>query len=351
MEKKEIRGRGSDHNPPNPFLKNRFDDDIIEGIDEPWQKQQIQTQIIEEFPKQILSKNDSPDLPFTYSINPYQGCEHGCVYCYARSTHNYWGLGMGLDFESKIIVKRNAADLLEKSFLKKTWKPQSIMLSGNTDCYQPIEKNLQITRSILKVFEQYQNPVGIITKNSLILRDLDVLKELSESRLVKVFITITTMDENIRRRLEPRASSFHKRLKVIEELSRRNIPVGVMIGPVIPGLTEHEMDTIMKNAANSGALDASYTVLRLNGDLGQMFERWAEKNFPDRSDKILNKVREVHNGNLHDNKWLRRLRGEGKIADIIAKMYEVSKGKYYTNRQFPETNFNAFRKLGNLNLF
>ena len=259
MKTNSIKGRGSDHNPPNRFISGYFSDEEIDGVDEPWQKP-IQTQILDEYPKQILSKNQSPDLPFNYSVNPYQGCEHGCIYCYARNSHQYWGYGAGLDFESKIIVKRNAADLLEKAFLKKTWKPQSIMFSGNTDCYQPVEKSLKITRSLLKVFEQYQNPVGIITKNSLILRDLDILKELSNSRLVKVFITITTMDEKLRRILEPRASSHLNRLKIIEELSSRDIPCGVMIGPVIPGLTEHEMDAILKQKQHLKNLDLDKVV-------------------------------------------------------------------------------------------
>lgn len=347
----KIKGRGAQFNPDNPYLGTHFTTNQIEGLDEDWKDRVIKTRIIEEYPKEILSKNSSPDLPFTYSLNPYQGCEHGCIYCYARNAHHYWGLGAGLDFESKIIVKKNAASLLEKTFLKKSWKPQSIMLSGNTDCYQPTERKLKITRGVLEVLDRYKNPVGVITKNALLLRDADILKSLAEDNLVKVFITITTLNEDIRRNLEPRASSFHKRLKIIEKLAEKNIPTGVMIGPVIPGLTEHELPTILREASNAGASGAGYTVLRLNGVIGQIFEHWLDLNYPNSKDKILNKVKAMHGGAVNDSDWGRRLRGEGNYAKTISSLFERAKNKYFKNKGFPETNLNAFRKQGNLNLF
>jgi len=346
-----IKGRGAQHNPKNPYLSTYFAAEEIEGIYEHWKDKHFPTHYIEEHPATILSKNDSPDIPFTYSINPYQGCEHGCIYCYARNAHHYWGYGAGLDFEQKIVVKPNAARLLEAKFLSRSWKPETVVLSGNTDCYQPAERKWKITRSLLSVFEKYRNPVRIITKNALVLRDLDLLTSLQADNLVKVFITITTLDENLRRRLEPRASSFHKRLKIIQKLSSRDIPCGVMIGPVIPGLTEHEMPKILERAAESGASTASYTVLRLNGAIGDLFDQWLDIHYPGQKQKILNKVRDMHNGKVNDTEWGRRMRGDGQYALIIRKLFDTAFQKFFKDKPQIILNLNAFRKGGNYNLF
>ena len=235
-----FKGRGAQFNPHNKFIKNSYVQEFPEVIDEPI-LQKENTEIIYSYPKTIINKLENTDIGMAYSVNPYQGCEHGCVYCYARNTHEYWGYSAGLDFERKIIVKKNAAELLEKEFSHKNWKPQPIMLSGNTDCYQPIEKELEITRSILKVCLKYKHPISIITKNTLILRDIDVLTELAEMNLVHVMISITGTDEKMRLLLEPRTSTYKNRIEVISKLTKHGIPCGVMIAPIIPGINHHEI--------------------------------------------------------------------------------------------------------------
>lgn len=346
-----MKGRGAEFNLSNPYIKNEYATDHIEGLDEEFYPEEIKTEFLIETPKNILSKNDSPDIQFTYSINPYQGCEHGCVYCYARNSHLYWGLGAGLDFESKIIVKKNAAQLLEKSFLKRSWVPQTVALSGNTDCYQPAERKFKITRSLLKVFLKYGNPVGIITKNVLVLRDIDILSELSKERLVKIFFSITSLEEETRRILEPRTASAAKKLKVIEKLVEKDIPVGVMMGPIIPGINDMEIDSILGAAAKAGASDASYTVVRLNGQLSVFFEKWLEKHLPDRKEKVLNKIKSLHGDALNDTQWKRRMRGDGELSKVIAQLFNAARKKHFKEKRDLSLNTSAFRKNGNLNLF
>jgi DNA repair photolyase len=298
-----------------------------------------------------VNKVTSPDIPLSYSLNPYQGCEHGCIYCYARNTHEYYGFSAGLDFESKIIVKKNAPALLEKHLLGKNWNAVPIMLSGNTDCYQPQEKKLEITRRLLKVFAQYHHPVGIITKNSLILRDLDILKQLASESLVHVYISITTLNEDLRRILEPRTASSIKRLKTIENLANAGIPVGVMNAPIIPGLNHHEIPGVLHAAANHGASAAGMTVVRLNGSIGKLFEDWLQKNFPDRFDKVWNQICSFHGGNVNDSQFGRRMSGEGNIADAIHQLFRASKKKYFSEKYFPSYDLTKFHKGGNLSLF
>ena len=354
MEKTEaenyFKGRGSQIKPVNKFLKNRYVSEHIEGIDEPL-IQSPQTIVFHEHSKTIVNKVTSPDVGMIYSLNPYQGCEHGCSYCYARNTHEYYGFDAGLDFESKIIVKENAAQLLEKLLLSPKWQPAPISLSGNTDCYQPLERKKEMTRSLLKVFARYRHPVGMITKNSLILRDLDLLKDLAEDRLIKVYISITTLDENVRRAMEPRTASAAKRLQTIEELSKAGVPVGVMCAPIIPGLTDHEVPAILKAAADHGALMAGMTIVRLNGSVGQIFEDWIYKNFPDRAPKVIAQIKSVHGGQLNDSDFGRRMRGEGKVAEMINQLFKTSQRKYFAGRTMPEFDLSKFRRGGNLNLF
>lgn len=354
MEKNEaesyFKGRGAQIKTDNKFLKYRYVSEHIEGLDEPL-IQSPQTKVYQEHSKTIVNKIESPDLGMMYSLNPYQGCEHGCSYCYARNTHEYYGFDAGLDFESKIIAKTNAAQLLEKLFHKSSWKPVPISIAGNTDCYQPLERKMELTRSLLKIFARYRHPVGMITKNSLILRDLDLLQDLAMDKLVKVFISITSLDENVRRRMEPRTASASKRLKTIEELSKAGIPVAVMCAPIIPGLTDHETPAILKAAADHGALSAGMTVVRLNGSVGPIFKDWIYKNFPDRAHKVIDQISSMHGGQLNDSQFGRRMRGEGKVAEMINLLFAASKRKYFAGKAMPEFDLSKFRKGGNLNLF
>ncbi len=345
-----LKGRGAHLNPANRFLGQSTVTEHIEGIDEPLLIRN-NTQFFIDTPAKIISRNSSPDIPFEFSINPYQGCEHGCAYCYARNSHEYWGFSAGLDFESKIIIKPAAPELLAKTFLSRSWKPASITLSGNTDCYQPIERKLKITRGLLQVFAGFRNPVGIITKNVLILRDLDILKELAENSLVHVFFSVSSLDETLRSRIEPRTASIQKKLFAMERLSKSGIPVGVMIGPVIPGLNDHEIPSILKAAAASGATNAGYNMLRLNGAISEIFSDWLKRNYADRAQKIWNQVSEVHGGDVNDSRWGRRLAGEGKVAESVKSVFQAFKKKYMQGGTWPPFDLTKFRKGGNLTLF
>lgn len=351
MQEDYIRGRGAQINTKNPFLSRELVAEHIEGLDEPLRKEKVFSQFFYDHPKNIVNKVNSPDLSFPYSINPYQGCEHGCAYCYARNSHTYWGFSAGLDFESKIIVKKNAPESLEKYFQNKRWRPQPIMLSGNTDCYQPIEQKMKLTRSLLKVFLKYGAPVGIVTKNSLVLRDIDVLEELAAKNLVRVVISLTTLDENLRRAMEPRTSSSTKRLEAIEKLSEKNIPAGVLTAPIVPGLNNHEIPQLIQSIASAGALTASYSVVRLNGDIKTLFRDWLEKNFPGRTEKVWNQIAQLHGGQVNDSKWGRRMKGDGPLADSIGQVFKASVRKWMDGRKFPDYNLSLFSPTGNLRMF
>lgn len=345
-----LKGRGAQIKTENHFLKQQYVTEHIEGLDEELLSPP-QTQIFEETPKKIVNKVESPDLGMAYSMNPYQGCEHGCIYCYARNTHEYYGFSAGLDFESKIIVKKNAPQLLEQQLMHPKWNAVPIMLSGNTDCYQPQEKKFEITRGILKVLAKYRHPVGLITKNSLILRDLDLLKDLASDRLVNVMVSITTLDEDLRRKMEPRTASSIKRLKVVEELNKAGVPTGVMTAPIIPGLNHHEIPALLEAAAQHGALGAGMTVVRLNGSIGKIFEDWLRKNFPDRFDKVWNQICDMHGGDVNDSQFGRRMRGEGPLSNIIHQLYRTAERKHFEGRSFPPYDLTKFRKQGTLSLF
>lgn len=348
-----FKGRGAQVNTPNPYLKTQIVQEHFEGLDEPL-LENSGTELIYEHPKKILNRVDSPDIPSDWSMNPYQGCEHGCVYCYARNTHQYWGFSAGLDFERKIIVKENAADLLREKFNSPRWQASSIMLSGNTDCYQPVERKLEITRELLQVCLEYRNPVGVITKNKLILRDLDILKELSELNLVHAAISMTTLDDELRRKLEPRTASVKGRLQAIEKLADAGIPVTVMVAPIIPGLNNHEIADIIKAAAEAGASAAGYTMVRLNGPIGYLFKDWLQKNFPDRAEKVLGQIASLHGGKLNDSRFGTRMRGEGKFAQASRDLFEMAKKRFLQGRYIPPYNLEAFRrpdKHGQLTLF
>ena len=268
-----------------------------------------------------------------YSLNPYQGCEHGCSYCFARPTHEFWGYSAGTDFERKIMVKKNAPELLEKFFQKRNYVPKTITLSGNTDCYQPAEREFEITRKILKLCLDYRHPVSILTKNALVLRDLDILKPLSEQNLVSVSFSIPTINEEIRRKMEPRTSSVKNKLKAIEILTEHQIPVGVMVAPVIPGLTSDESLTILKTVSEAGAQKFGYVLVRLNDTVEPVFINWINANFPDRAEKVLNLIRSMRGGKLGDKRFHERYKGEGNIAEMIHDTFALGRRKFFADKE------------------
>jgi DNA repair photolyase len=345
-----FKGRGSQINTHNKFARYHYVQEFMEVLDEELLENH-KTEIIYTHPKTIINKVVSEDIPGMYSMNPYQGCEHGCIYCYARNTHEYWGYSAGLDFEQKIIVKQNAAELLEKHFSNKNWKPSAIMLSGNTDCYQPLERELEITRRILQTCLKYKHPVSIITKNALILRDLDILIELAKDNLVHVMVSITGTDESIRQKLEPRTATYKNRFKVLEGLSKNNIPCGVMIAPIIPGLTNHEIPNVMELAAKAGATSAGFTMVRLNGAVGPIFKDWLVKNFPDRADKVWNQISDAHGGAVNDSRAGVRMRGEGPMAESIRQLFSLSRLRFMKQESKFEFNVSDFNyKAGDTQL-
>ena len=338
---KYLKGRGAQINTHNRFEKHVVGAFHVEGLDEETGSAN-KTQYINTYPKTFINKVDSPDIGRAYSMNPYQGCEHGCLYCYARTTHEYWGYSAGLDFEQKILVKQNITEALEKQFNKKGWEPLPIMLSGNTDCYQPIEKKLKLTRGILQTLLKYKHPVGMITKNSLITRDIDLLQELAKDNLVSVMITITSTNEKTRLQLEPRTTTYKQRFKAIEELSKAGIPVGVMVAPIIPGITSHDVPNVIKIAAEHGAKRAGYTIVRLNGAIGNVFKDWLEKNYPDRAQKVWNQISDCHGGQVNDSRFGTRMRGEGNIAESIRSLFKISVKKFMGENEHFELNTTAF---------
>ncbi len=321
-----FKGRGSQINPHNRFFKQRTVQEHIEGIDIPFLLNE-KTEIIYTHPKTIVNHVNSPDIK-GLSMNPYQGCEHGCIYCYARNAHEYWGYSAGLDFERKIIVKENAAELLAKELSNPKWKPEPIMFSGNTDCYQPLEKKFGITRKMLEVLLKYRHPVSIITKNSLIRRDIDLLSEMAKLRLVHVMVSITGLDESLRLKLEPRTATYEQRLETIRELSDAKIPVGVMTAPIIPGLNSHGIPDVIEAAANAGVRTAGYTIVRLNGAIAEIFRDWLEKNYPDRATKVWHQIENCHGGKVNDSRYGTRMSGEGAIAESIRKLHKIACKKY-----------------------
>ena len=324
-----IKGQSAQRN-----VKNRFEQYSYEPED--WEIEKTNTQIIEVFPKTIVNAVKSPDLPMEYSLNPYQGCEHGCSYCYARPTHEYWGFSAGIDFERKIMVKKNAPELLEKFFRKRNYIPKTIMLSGNTDCYQPIERELKITRKILEVCLAYRHPVSILSKNALVLRDLDLFIKMNELNLISVALSIPTMNEDLRRKMEPRTSSAIKKLEALKILKENNIPTGAMIAPIIPGLNSDETLKIIKKISETGADWFGYTLIRLNDTVEPVFVKWLETSFPDRKDKVISLIKQMRGGNLGEKRYFERYKGEGSIAEMIHNTIEIGRNKYFRERKMVE---------------
>lgn len=341
-----LRGRGAQINPTSKYEAYDFD-----ATSDP--EALFETTYTRVYPKTILNKVESPDIGFAMSLNPYQGCEHGCVYCYARETHPYWGYSAGLDFERKILVKEDAPKLFEQTIKKKRWKTVPLMLAGNTDCYQPAERKYQLTRKILEICWRYRYPVGLITKNSMVLRDIDILQDLAREGLTHVSLSITTADEEVRRLLEPRTATYKQRMRAVKELSDAGIPVNVMIAPVVPGLTDHEILPIAKAAHENGAISIGYTLVRLNGDIGPIFTDWVKKAMPDRAYRILNRIKDCRGGELGERRFHKRMRGEGEIAEMIRRQYKLAKQKYFADKKWPSYNLELHQqyKDGQLSLF
>jgi DNA repair photolyase len=324
-----IHGRAASWSPANRFEKLHIDlgDEDVVQIDptsEEEQKPRRETQFFRDLTKTIIARNDSPDVGFETSINPYRGCEHGCIYCFARPTHEYLGLSAGLDFESKIMVKENAAKLLEAELSSPKWKPQVLVMSGVTDPYQPIERKLRITRSCLEVLAKFRNPVAIITKNRLVTRDIDLLGELASHHAAAVNVSVTSLDPEIQRVMEPRTSSPSARLEAVAALSAAGIPVGVMVAPIVPGLTDHEVPKIVEACAKAGAQFAGYTIVRLPWAIAPLFEHWLDEHFPAKKEKVLSRIRHIRNGKINDPRWGFRTKGEGIFAEQIRSMFEVA---------------------------
>ena len=352
----QLKGRGAQSNHPNRFLRHIHEQrgDFLEYCHKTGEpSDRVKTEYLPVYPKSIVNKVNSPDLRLEYSMNPYQGCEHGCIYCYARNSHEFWGYSAGLDFERKILVKKNAAGLLATQIRKSSWKAKTIVLSGNTDCYQPAEKKFRITRSCLEVFLKYRHPVGIITKNDLILRDLDLLTQLNEYGLLAVHVSITTLSEQTRRLLEPRTSTIKKRLRLLERLSASGIPVNAMLAPIIPGINSHEILSMAKACADHGAHSFGYTVVRLNGAIGALFTEWINKALPDKADKVLSQIADCHGGQLSDSRFGLRTRGEGKLAGQLQDLARLARRRYFNDKKIPPLNreLHAQYKTGQLGLF
>ncbi len=339
------QGRGAQYNTYNKFSNLKTTQEHIEGIDD-WQESNSRTQHIEQQSKTIVNKVDSVDVGMCYSMNPYAGCEHGCIYCFARNVHEYWGYSAGLDFEQKIIIKKNAPQLLRKFLMHPKWDASPIMLSGNTDCYQPAEQKYRLTRSLLEVCNQFNQPVGLITKNSRILKDKDLLQEMAKKNIVSAMVSITSLNEDLRRVMEPRTTTAVQKLKVINELSKAGVKMGVMIGPMIPGLNEHEMQRIMKAAADNGATFTGYTFIRLNGAIQFLFQDWLYKNFPNHADKVWHLIEQAHGGKVNDSRWGIRMRGEGALADMVAQQYKKYGKLYHLNAEEWQLDKTLFKRPG-----
>src|SRR4051794_7961301 len=322
-----VHGRGASWSPANRFEKLHIDlgdTDVVQ--EDPWpdgERPARSTQYFRDATKTIIARNQSPDVGFETSINPYRGCEHGCIYCFARPTHEYLGFSAGLDFESRIMVKTDAPELLEAELNSPKWKPQVLVMSGVTDPYQPIERKLKITRRCLEVLAKFRNPVAFITKNRLITRDIDLLCQLAAENAAAVNVSVTSLDPKLQQILEPRTSAPAARLDAVAQLRSAGVPVGVMVAPIIPGLTDHEIPSIVAACAKAGAQFAGYTIVRLPWAIAPLFERWLEEHFPDRKEKVLQRIRHLRGNRLSSSHWHTRMTGEGIFAEQIASLFKV----------------------------
>ena len=297
----------------------------------------LRTEVHKDSARTILTRNDSPDIPFERSLNPYRGCEHGCIYCYARPSHAYLGLSPGLDFESQIWVKPNAPALLAKAFSAARYQPTTLLMGSNTDPYQPIERHQRITRALLDVLRAHRHPVSLITKGALVVRDIDILADLASLGLVKVALSLTTLDTKLARRMEPRASSPRRRLWAIEQLSQAGIPTQVLTAPLIPKLNDMELEDLLKAAAEAGACEARYTTLRLPYELRDLFVDWLETHYPERAQRVMRQVRDLHGGKDYSADWGKRMRGQGHYAELIKQRFRAACKRYGLNQEPPIT--------------
>ncbi len=323
-----VRGRGAAENPPNRFDRLHVGvepadyEDAVEAAGAG-----VPTEYYRDASRSIIAHNDSPDIGFSSSLNPYRGCEHGCIYCYARPTHEYLGLSAGLDFETRVFVKMDAAALLRAELMRPSWKPTAMALSGVTDAYQPIERTLGITRGCLEVLAEFRQPVGVVTKNALVTRDIDVLRELARVDAACVTVSVTSLDESLRRVLEARATTLDLRLDAVARLNDAGVPAGINMAPIIPGLTDHEIPQLLKRAAEAGARYANFTLLRLPYAVAPLFEAWLGRHFPDRQQKVLERIRDMRGGRLNDPRFGSRMRGSGPFADLIADIFSKAKAR------------------------
>lgn len=335
------RGRGTPDNPPNRFERLAYLP-ILEQPDD--EERAVKTQYLKDASRSLLTYNDSPDVGFDASINPYRGCEHGCIYCYARPYHEYLGFSAGLDFETKILVKEDAPELLRRELASPKWQPKVVAISGVTDAYQPIERKLELTRRCLEVLAEFRNPVVIVTKNQLVTRDIDILTELASVNAAAVCVSVTTLDAELARVMEPRTSTPENRLEAIASLAQAGVPVRVLAAPIIPGLTDHEIPSIIQAAARAGARHAGYVVVRLPHGVAELFENWLQEHFPDRKKKVLNRIREIRGGKLNDPNFGSRMRGEGVFAEQINSMYKLACRKYGIEPGLTELSITGFRR-------
>ena len=336
-----MRGRGHSENLPNRFEKTTTD--LDEGVN-PHESDIVLTELSTSRAASILSANQSPDVPFERSLNPYRGCEHGCVYCFARPTHSYLDLSPGLDFETKIFFKANAVELLKKEFSNSRYEVKTISLGNITDVYQPVEKNLGITRKLLKLMLEYRHPVSLVTKSSLIERDLDLYQQLAQQRLVHIAITITTLDKKLAQNLEPRATTPRRRLKSIRLLSEAGVPVSVLVAPVIPVLTDHELESILGQGKAHGAIGANFVMLRLPYEVKELFTSWLESHYPLKAKRVLGKLEEMHGSSLYQSKFGKRMRGDGAYAKMIESRFRLARKNLGFNRDFYELDHSRFMR-------
>jgi DNA repair photolyase len=338
-----LKGRGVADNPPNRFTSLvRVPLPDYDPSEDP----APQTQFFRDATRDVLARNTSPDIPFTYSLNPYRGCEHGCSYCYARPTHEYLGFSAGLDFETRIVVKEDAPELLREKFRSKSWRPEVVGIGSATDAYQPVERRLKLTRRCLEVFAEFRNPLGVVTKSALVTRDADLLAELAAHRAAVVFLSVTTLDAELARKMEPRAATPAARLRAVEELRKAGVPVGVMVAPVIPGLTDHEAPAILRAAADAGAQTAYYVVLRLPLGVKDLFADWLERAYPGRGPRVLGRIRDVRGGRLNDPRFGVRMRGEGLWAETFNRLFKITRKKVGLDGPLPALSAEAFRRPG-----
>lgn len=353
-----IIGRGAQHHPPNRFLPTHFEETFDDREDDEEllaDERKTPTEFIADASQSIIAENNSPDVGFRWSVNAYRGCEHGCAYCYARPTHEVFGLSAGLDFETRILVKHDAPALLRRELARPSWQGEVITLSGVTDCYQPAERRFRLTRRLLEVMNEANQPVGIITKNALIRRDLDILAPMAERRLVHAFLSITTLDAELARSMEPRTSPPQMKLAAIKALSDAGVPVAVMVAPVVPGLTDHEMAAILEAARDAGALSAGYVLLRLPLTVVPVFQAWLAENYPDKRDRVESLIRSTRGGGLYQTQFGLRQRGDGPYAEQISQNFKVFTRKFGLNGHLPELDSSRFRPprsaTGQLSLF